>query len=183
MLTLLSRPLFFRSYGRGPAAAGARVCCGGRAGGTLGGRKRSMVIAFALLASQRRPHTEGEVEVFEARHRLVLPDPYRQFLLAPGPCKVEFPDRREISFHRLEEVVGFEDFFDDPAQIYREFFPIGTDEQLQEIYALSLAEPTRGLVSRFWHDTVPDDWSEDARWQPLESLLLLIANSGGSIPV
>jgi len=67
--------------------------------------------------------------------------------------------------------------------IYHQFFPIGTDEQLQEVYALSLAEPTRGTVSRLWHETVPDDWPEDAHWQSFDDLLMLMANSRGAIPI
>lgn len=138
---------------------------------------------FIEVASACRPHAEDEIRDFEVSHDLRFPERYRAFLAYPGPCTVLFPNRREIEFHRLEDVARFKEFFDDPSVMYRKFFPIGTDEELQEVYAISLAEPTRGQVSRFWHETVPEDWAEDAAWQPLDELLALIAGSGGKIPI
>jgi hypothetical protein len=138
---------------------------------------------FIEVASACRPHVEEEIRGFEVSHDLRFPERYRAFLAYPGPCRVLFANRREIEFHRLEDVARYEDLFDDLSVMYRKFLPIGADEELQEVYAISLEEPTRGQVSRFSHETVPEDWAEDAVWQPLDELLTLIAESGGRIPI
>jgi hypothetical protein len=54
----------------------------------------------------------------------------------------------------------YEHFFDDPAILFHPYFPFGCNNGEQELWVI---DATAERAASIWHETVPDDWSEE-KW-------------------
>lgn len=96
-----------------------------------------------------------------------------------GASAVQIYDPASVS-----EVFG--DSFDDPADLFRKFLPVGCDNKLQEtaVYLLERPGPDNFLVAS--HEYPPDDWLEiadEGEATTLETWIQEAVTTGGDMPV
>ena len=105
--------------------------------------------------------SERELDDIEQQLGVVFPFVYRKALAQRGPGKSS--DNTEI-YHPAEIRELYEPFFDDPAELFTKYFPIGCDNSTQELWVVDVE---RNLVAAISHETVTDDWPEE-EWQSYE---------------
>ncbi len=105
--------------------------------------------------------TNSDIELIEKELGAPFPNLYRQILASFGFGK--FGADFEI-YHPMNIRGLYEQFFDDPGQIFRPYFPFGCDNRKQEIWVI---DATVERVASIWHETVPEDWFEED-WFSLE---------------
>jgi hypothetical protein len=99
--------------------------------------------------------TPSELDAAEAALGVPLPAFYRQLLAevghgAHGRCELYHPAGiRDL----------YEPFFDNPADLFAPYFPIGCDNARQEVWVI---DTNTGRVASIWHETVPEDWAEES---------------------
>jgi hypothetical protein len=103
-------------------------------------------------------YTPEEINAFEHDNRVKLPDRLSSFLRVHGPGHYG-----DIEIYPLDQIYGiYEDFFDDPSQIFRQWLPFGCNNKTQEMWVLDLSASSPEFA-RIWHETVPDAW-DDENW-------------------
>jgi hypothetical protein len=108
------------------------------------------------------PLSNPEIHDIERNLGHKLPGLYHRLLFEIGPGR--FGTAAEI-YHPLTVRELYEPFFDDPGQLFRQYFPFGCQNKLQELWIIDAAAEKAASI---WHETVPDDWSEE-EWLPYES--------------
>ena len=108
------------------------------------------------------PLTNPEIDEIEKSLGHKLPGLYRRLLFEMGPGPVG--SHAEI-YHPLVVRDLYEAFFDDPAQLFNPYFPIGCQNQTQELWVIDASIENAASI---WHETIPDDWP-DEEWLPYET--------------
>jgi hypothetical protein len=104
--------------------------------------------------------SNGEIDAIERDLGITLPGLYRRLLFEIGPG--EFG---EVAIYHPSEVRElYEPFFDDPRQLFNPYFPFGCHNRKQELWVIDGAAEAAASI---WHETVPDDWSEE-QWLTYE---------------
>ncbi|SHH10593.1 SMI1/KNR4 family protein [Massilia sp. CF038] len=108
--------------------------------------------------------TNPEIDAIESDLGFQLPGLYRKLLIEIGHGEC---DGFEI-YHPREISGLYEHHFDNPADLFRSYFPFGCNNRMQEI---CLIDPSREVAASIWHETHPDDYP-DERWLPYEQWML-----------
>jgi hypothetical protein len=116
-----------------------------------------------------QPLTNSEVTRAEGRLGIALPGLYRKLLVEIGHGiygqKKECPSNTTKEIYHPESVRKlYEAFFEDQSALFSPYFPFGCDNEKQELWII---DATREKAASIWHETHPDDWSEE-RWMSYE---------------
>lgn len=100
--------------------------------------------------------TDAEISAAEAAVGRPLPELYRRLL-----AEVGYGSRGQLQIYHPAVVRElYEPFFDDPARLFTPYFPIGCDNELQEVWAIDASTQRAASIG---HETVPDD-GPDEKW-------------------
>ena len=115
-----------------------------------------------------KPLESDEIDQIEGELGVRLPPVYRELLeqmgygeFEPDPGAV-FASTREI-YHPSNIRGLYESFFDDPGDLFRRYFPLGCNNQTQEVWIVHVST---GRVASISHETVPDDWEREEWMRP-----------------
>lgn len=98
--------------------------------------------------------TDLELDKIEFDIGYKLPKLFRKLLLEIG-----FGQKNNIQIYHPSEIYGlYNSFFEDPSQLFRDYFPFGCNNQTQ---SLLIIDPRVEKVSIIGHETVPEDWDEE----------------------
>ena len=101
----------------------------------------------------------ADIAALEASLGHPLPDVYRDLLTSVGFGRLD--DGRTV-YHPNEIADLYAHHFEGDDDLFNLYFPIGCDESEQTIW---LVDVSLGKVATIYHDTHPDDYS-DENWLP-----------------
>ncbi|MCP4156842.1 MAG: SMI1/KNR4 family protein [bacterium] len=113
----------------------------------------------------KKKYTPDEIEVFESKNKIILPNEYKYFLIHVGACELysEENSNHFIEFHLLEDLFeNYKDSFENPEEwLFKKFLPVGVDNGLQEHFGYSFffKKPTTFFV--LFHEYYLDEIEEE----------------------
>ena len=97
-----------------------------------------------------------QIADFEAEVGHKFPTVYKQLLETIGYGSDA--KNRYIVYKPTQIAADYEHHFEDAADLFNKYFPIGCNELKQEIW---LADMETGMVASIWHETHPDDYPDE----------------------
>lgn len=113
--------------------------------------------------------SHDELNEIECALGVKLPGFYRELLTRIGHGRfgqkggTALNTTREI-YHPTAVRELYEPFFDDAGLLFAPYFPFGCNNETQELWII---DDSLKRAASIWHETVPDDWSEE-EWLPFD---------------